>query len=169
MLDKRGAGVLMHISSIPSSYAVGVFGDETKHFIDKIAEMGFTYWQVLPFNPIDSANSPYCSESAFAGDYIYIDPEKLYSMGLISKEDLECNIYNGTPYTADYEFAKERRFETLKKAFLNIDDELAKNIKEFELENSWLTDYAVFMAVKEKENFKPWWQWNEKHAKYLSA
>ena len=169
MLDKRGAGVLMHISSIPSSYAVGVFGDETKHFIDKIADMGFTYWQVLPFNPIDSANSPYCSESAFAGDYIYIDPEKLYSMGLISKEDLESNIYSGTPYTADYEFAKKQRLETLKTAFLNIDDELAKKIKEFELENSWLTDYAVFMAVKEEESFKPWWQWSEKHAKYFEC
>lgn len=64
--EKRGAGVLLHISSMPSDYGVGVFDENVIHFIDKIADMGFTYWQVLPFNPIDGANSPYCSPSAFA-------------------------------------------------------------------------------------------------------
>ena len=53
MLKKRGAGVLLHISSMPSDYGVGVFDENVIHFIDKIADMGFTYWQVLPFNPID--------------------------------------------------------------------------------------------------------------------
>lgn len=53
MLKKRGAGVLLHISSMPSEYGVGVFDENVIHFIDKIADMGFTYWQVLPFNPLD--------------------------------------------------------------------------------------------------------------------
>ena len=78
MLKKRGAGVLLHISSMPSDYGVGVFDKNVIHFIDKIADMGFTYWQVLPFNPIDGANSPYCSPSAFAGNYLFIDPKSLY-------------------------------------------------------------------------------------------
>ena len=67
---------------------------------------------------------------------------------------LQVNIYDGTPYTADYEFAGKKRLELLKKAFLNINDELAMQIKEFEINNSWLTDYSVFMAVKEEENMK---------------
>ena len=46
MLKKRGAGVLLHISSMPSDYGVGVFDENVIHFIDKIADMGFTYWQV---------------------------------------------------------------------------------------------------------------------------
>ena len=87
MLKKRGAGVLLHISSMPSDYGVGVFDENVIHFIDKIADMGFTYWQVLPFNPIDRANSPYCSPSAFAGNYIFINPKGLYDMGLICEED----------------------------------------------------------------------------------
>ena len=45
MLKKRGAGVLLHISSMPSDYGVGVFDENVIHFIDKIADMGFTYWQ----------------------------------------------------------------------------------------------------------------------------
>ena len=69
MLHQRGAGVLMHISSLPSPYGIGVFDRHARDFIDRIADMGFTYWQVLPFNPIDGAGSPYCSPSAFAGNY----------------------------------------------------------------------------------------------------
>lgn len=169
MLKKRGAGVLLHISSMPSEYGVGVMDENAKHFLDKIANMGFTYWQVLPFNPIDSANSPYCSPSAFAGNYIYINPRGLVDMGLVTNEDIEDNIYHGSPYTAEYEFALEKRLALLKKAFLSVSEELASEIKAFEIENPWLTDYAVFMAVKELEGDKPWWEWSKEHAHYFSC
>ena len=169
MLERRGAGVLLHISSMPSQYGVGVFNRNAKEFIDTIADMGFTYWQVLPFNPLDGANSPYCSPSAFAGNYLFIDPEGLRDMGLVSDEDVKSNIYTGSPYTADYEFAAEKRLALLKKAFLSIDENLAKEIKEFELNHPWLTDYSVFMAVKEAENMKPWWEWESSHAHYFEC
>lgn len=169
MLNKRGAGVLLHISSMPSPYGIGVFDNNTKHFIDRIADMGFTYWQVLPFNPVDASNSPYCSPSAFAGNYLFINPQGLKEMGLIDDADVKSNLYDGTPYTADYEFAAKVRLEVLKKAFLNIDDKLAQEIKAFELENEWLTDYAVFMAVKELEGGKPWWEWTSNHAHYYEC
>lgn len=169
MLKKRGAGVLFHISSMPSPYGIGVFGKNTKDFIDKICHMGFTYWQVLPFNPTDHSNSPYCSPSAFAGNYLFINPEGLRDMGLINDEDVKSNYYEGTPYTADYEFAAENRLVVLKKAFLNITDSIATDIKNFEIENPWLTDYAVFMAVKELEGGKSWWEWNDTHSHYYSC
>lgn len=169
MLKKRGAGVLLHISSMPSQYGVGVFDENARHFIDRIADMGFTYWQVLPFNPTDNANSPYCSPSAFAGNFLFINPEGLRDMGLVGDDDVRENIYDGTPYTADYEFAAEKRLKLLKKAFLNIGDDIAKEIKAFEIKNEWLTDYSVFMAVKELENGKPWWEWSEKHAHYFEC
>lgn len=166
MLKKRGAGVLLHISSMPSPYGIGVFDENAHHFIDKISDMGFTYWQVLPFNPVDGANSPYCSPSAFAGNFMFINPKGLQDMGLVSEDDVKSNIYNGSPYTADYEFAEKKRIELLHKAFLNIDENLAKKIKEFELGNDWVTDYAIFMAVKEIEDGRPWWEWSENHARY---
>lgn len=169
MLNKRGAGVLLHISSMPSPYGIGVFDNNTKHFVDKIADMGFSYWQVLPFNPVDASNSPYCSPSAFAGNYLFINPQGLMDMGLIDDSDVKINIYDGSEYTADYEFAAKARLDTLKKAFLNIDEKLAQEIKEFELKNSWLTDYAVFMAVKELEGGKPWWEWSDNHAHYFEC
>ena len=97
MLKKRGAGVLFHISSMPSPYGVGVFNSSTIDFIDKLHDMGFTYWQVLPFNPIDNSNSPYCSPSAFAGNYLFINPEGLLDMGLIEESDVKENILHKFP------------------------------------------------------------------------
>ncbi len=169
MLDKRGAGVLLHISSLPGEYGIGVFDENAKKFVDEIADMGFTYWQVLPFNPLDGANSPYCSPSAFAGNYLFINPKGLRDMGLVSDDDVKQSIYSGSPYTADYSFASEQRLKLLKKAFLNINDSLAKNIKEFEINNPWLTDYSLFMAVKEAEGMKPWWEWSSEHAHYFEC
>ena len=74
----RKAGVLLHISSLPGPYGCGTFGKEAYRFADFLAESGFSIWQVLPFNPVDKANSPYCSASAFAGNILFINPKKLY-------------------------------------------------------------------------------------------
>ena len=166
MLNKRGAGVLMHVSSIPSDYGIGVFDKNCLSFIDKIKEMGFGYWQVLPFNPVDDANSPYCSSSAFAGNFMFIDPVKLMHDGLVTESDVNDNIYHGTPYTADYEFAAEKRMSLLKKAFMNIDAETAAAVKEFEKENPWVVDFSLFMSIKEANGKKPWWEWDVGYARY---
>lgn len=166
MLNKRGSGVLLHISSMPSPYGVGVFDGNAREFIGRIAQMGFSYWQVLPFNPLDREGSPYCSVSAFAGNFLFIDPSELRKMGLVSDADVEENLYFGSRYTADYSFAAQMRLILLEKAFQNIDEELKKDIKEFQLKNPWLADYSLFMAVKESQNGEAWWKWNEKYARY---
>ncbi len=166
MLNKRGAGVLMHISSIPSKYGVGVFDNNCIHFIDKLSEMKFGYWQVLPFNPVDSANSPYCSSSAFAGNFMFIDPQKLCNDGFCTQMEADENIYNGSPYTADYEFAADKRMKLLKKAFSRITFETAQEVKNFEAENPWVIDFSLFMALKEENEFKAWWEWQKDYAKY---
>lgn len=166
MLNKRGAGVLLHISSLPSPYGIGVFDENARDFIDKIAQMDFKYWQVLPFNPTDETYSPYCSPSAFAGNFLFIDPKGLMEMGLVSHLDIEENVYDGSPYSAAFSFAYDKRLALLKKAFLNIDNEIKSDIILFEKKTPWLTDYAIFMSVKDIENGKPWWLWQEQHARY---
>lgn len=166
MFNKRGAGVLMHISSIPSDYGIGVFDKNCYEFADKLAEMKFSYWQVLPFNPVDDANSPYCSASAFAGNILFIDPMGLVEMGLCTLDEAKTNVYDGTPYTADFDFAKKARLSLLKTAFSRIDTQLAQKIKDFEAEHKWLTTFSYFMAVKEANDFRPWWEWDEDFARY---
>lgn len=46
---------------------------------------------------------------------------------------------------------------------------MAEKIKSFEIDNPWLTDYSVFMAVKEEENMNPWWEWNDRHIHYFDC
>lgn len=169
MLHTRASGVLMALSSLPSRYGIGVMGEETKRFILKIKEMGFSYWQVLPLNPPDSYGSPYASEAAFAVSHMYIDPDALFKMGLISEETLKRNVYYGSPYTADYEFARTARTELLKEAFSNISSDLRKEIRAFCEENRWCEGYALYAAAKERFDGKPWYEWDEKFARFESA
>ena len=43
---KRASGVLMHVSSLFGDYSIGSFGRAAQHFIDFLADSGFSYWQV---------------------------------------------------------------------------------------------------------------------------
>ena len=43
----RSAGVLMHVSSLPSNYGIGTFGKEAYAFVDFLKEAGQTYWQMF--------------------------------------------------------------------------------------------------------------------------
>ena len=166
MLNTRASGVLMHLSCLPSRYGVGVMGDETKRFIEKIADMGFSYWQVLPLNPPDFYGSPYTSNAAFAISHMFISPDELKKAGLVSDADIERNIYYGSPYTADYEFAYNARLELLKKAYANITDEIKQKVDAFVAENPWCEAYSLYSALKEMNSDKPWYEWDKKYAYY---
>lgn len=151
----------MHITSLPGPFGVGCFGKEANSFVDFLNEAGFSIWQVLPFHPIDKANSPYKSESAFAGNWLFIDPRGLALDGLVTLGDIEKCIYNSTPYTADYEFAKRAKMQLLRLAFKNAGEEVKSAAKAFAKEHFWAEDYALFKAVKEFNNNAPWWMWAE--------
>jgi 4-alpha-glucanotransferase len=151
----RKAGVLMNISSLPGPFGIGVFGEEAFYFVDKLAEMKFGFWQILPLGNLDYGNSPYASDSAFAGNYRYIDPRQLFEEGLLSEEELEECKYQGSPYTVDYGFVYESRGIMLKKAFANykaLSEEAAKpiaaEIRSFVRKNGWIKKYAEFTARK---------------------
>lgn len=166
MAHSRTAGVLLHVSSIPSPYGVGVFGEECLRFLNQLAEMEFRCWQVLPFNITDQAHSPYCSPSAFAGNYLFIDPRGLCKMGLLTQAEVAENESPASPYTADYSFAEERRMASLRLAFSRLNEQQKNEIAQFAATQPWLADFALFMAVKREEKGKPWWEWEAQHAQY---
>lgn len=169
MINYRTSGVLMHITSLPGKYGIGVMGEQAVGFSKKICDMGFHLWQVLPLNPVDGSGSPYCSCSAFAGNIALIDPEGLFKAGFITESELKDNEYSGSVYSTDYSFAYPKRLETLKKAFRRINEDTKALIDIFTVQNSWVSDYAYYMALKNHYDEKPWWQWDEKHARYETA
>ena len=121
----------MHITSLPSKYGIGVMGEETKRFIRRIKDMGFSYWQVLPLCPTDFYGSPYASPAAFALSPLLIDPDTLKNDGFVSEDDLARSVYYGSPYTADYEFAAKSRRELLKIAYQNKKNEVSAETEKF--------------------------------------
>ena len=84
---KRASGILLPVSSLPSSYGIGTFSREAYEFVDFLAAAGQTYWQILPLGPTGYGDSPYQSFSTFAGNPYYIDPEELIEKGWITKKD----------------------------------------------------------------------------------
>ncbi|MBQ9415166.1 MAG: 4-alpha-glucanotransferase [Clostridia bacterium] len=164
MIARRRAGALMSVSSLPSPYGIGVFGEEAKDWIDRLADMGFSVWQVLPFNMLDLGKSPYGSCSAFAGNYLYIDPRGLVKAGFVSAADAKSCEYDGSPYTTDYAFAERAREQLLRKAFTSHREKANKLAVEFAKKYEWASDFALFMAVKEANDGRPWWEWPKRSA-----
>ena len=73
MEQKRCAGVLLHITSLPSKYGVGTLGKEAFDFIDFLKKSNVSIWQVLPLVPTNYGDSPYQSVSSTALNYYLID------------------------------------------------------------------------------------------------
>lgn len=169
MLNYRTSGVLMHISSLPGKYGIGVMGEEALCFAKKLCNMGFHLWQVLPLNPVDASGSPYCSASAFAGNISLIDPEGLYKAKLITDAELKENEYGGSVYETDHSFAFRKRLATLRKAYTRINEDIRGHMAIFSEQNKWVSDYAYYTALKDFYGEKPWWEWDEKHARYEEA
>ena len=84
----RESGVLMHITSLPGSYGIGTMGKEAYRFVDFLKEADQTNWQILPLTPTGYGDSPYQSNSAYAGNPYLIDLEQLVEKGLLLQEEL---------------------------------------------------------------------------------
>ncbi|MGH8171164.1 MAG: 4-alpha-glucanotransferase [Steroidobacteraceae bacterium] len=72
VLDRRRAGVLLHLGSLDAALGRG-----GRAFIDWLAEAGFTVWQILPAGPTGLDGSPYWVRSDFAGNPAFLDPAEL--------------------------------------------------------------------------------------------
>ena len=159
----------MHVSSLPSPFGTGVLGAEARSFIDKLAETGFSCWQVLPLCPVDPSGSPYCSVSAFAGDPYLIDPREMAAAGLLDENEISECIYNGSPFCSDFSFASRSRRAVLRSAFSVLAPGLWPTLDLFASQHPWVKDYALFSALKTKNGGLPWWQWSEGEARYENA
>lgn len=148
----------MHISSLPGKYSCGSFGAEAKEFIDFLSESGFSYWQVLPFCPVDECNSPYKSHSTFAGNPYFIDLDTLFKKGLITSDELK-NAEQKSPYLCEFDRLEKERFPLLMNASKRVNDK--EKVAEFINNNPYIADFCRFMALKECNGFKRWQDWTE--------
>jgi len=159
----RCSGILMHISSLPSRFGIGDFGQEAYSFVDFLARTGQKVWQILPLNPTTpgTGNSPYSTYSAFAGNPLFIDPLSLVESGALQPGDLG-QIPAFSPGRTEYERVWDYKKSLLNKAFFkridNIESDAGFNL--FQEKNSfWLDDFAMFSALKDRYQGTAWYKW----------
>lgn len=160
----RGAGILMHISSLPGEFGIGTFGEEAYKFVDFLKEAGILYWQILPLGHTGYGDSPYQCFTAFAGNPYFIDFKILEKDGLLKKEDYINKYYGQNQERVDYGAIYTAKYEVLKKAYENYKNnkEAYEDVEEFKDENKgWLEDYSLYMALKAKFNYKNWIDWDD--------
>ncbi len=159
---KRGNGILLHISSLPSPYGIGTLGKASYDFVDALKAAKQSYWQVLPCTPTGYADSPYQGTSAFAYNPYFIDFDLLYEDGLLEKSDYEKYNFGADAAQVDYETLFRLKFDILKKAFQKGALKYAQEFSAFKIENSaWLFDYALFIVLKRSFHYLPFQQWDE--------
>ncbi len=159
----RGSGVLLNISSLPSEFGIGGFGEEIVKFAEFLKRGDCKWWQVLPMTTIGLGESPYSGVSAFAGNYLYIDPFLLRDKGFITYEECDSLKYYGSPYVVDYEFCYNQKRRAVQMAYNHIMETDTDVLYTYANEQrDWLIDYAIFMALKDLHGGKPWFEWEDK-------
>ncbi len=163
MAKKRGSGVLLHITSLPSPFGVGDLGPSAYRFADFLADTRQSYWQILPLNPTSPVygNSPYSSTSTFAGNTLLISPQMLVTDGFISEEELEPRpvFPEGR---CDYEGAaayKERLLDAAYDGFLKSGRDFDGFTQFCEDQASWLDTYTLFIAIKGRMEGRSFCDW----------
>ena len=156
----RESGILMHITSLPGPYGVGTMGKQAFAFVDFLEAAGQSFWQILPLNPTGFGDSPYQSCSTFAGNHYLIDLDALVEEGLLKKEEIDGIQWCRKETKADFGLLYHNRLKVLRLAYGRFAPDAA--FAAFCRENdSWLPDFALFMALKDKFGGKPWYQWDE--------
>lgn len=167
--NERGAGVLLHITSLPSRFGIGDLGPEANGFADFLHHSGQRYWQLLPINPTEAGqgHSPYSSTSSRAGNVLLISPEPLVKDGLLSNEFIkQYQLPNETKI--DYDLAERVKTEVFQKAWTRFragsSTALQSDFERFKKEEqAWLFEFALYTVLKQQHNGKPWYEWPQKY------
>lgn len=161
-MDKRGSGILLHITSLPSPYGIGDLGPEASRFVDFLSCSQQSFWQILPLCAINFPFhiSPYLSMSVFAGNTMLISPEWLVKREYLEKEELEpipCFPEGKVDHSAVHVY-KKKLFQKAYSRFKKRKKE--ESYEKFCAENSgWLEDFSLFISLKNHYQGKPWIEW----------
>jgi len=147
---RRGSGLLLHVTSLPSDYGIGDLGPEAFAWIERLHDAGQSWWQALPLGPTGYGNSPYQPLSSFAGNTLVISPQLLQEEGLLNAAECDAEFPREcVDYGAVIPF-KERMLATAWGRFRRVTrGDLWRDYEEFCSEQArWLEDYALFRALK---------------------
>ena len=157
----RASGILLHPTSLPGPYGIGDLGPAADRFVDVLAAAGQSYWQILPLGPTGYGDSPYQTFSAFAGNPFLVSPQLLVEDGLLPALD---DAPSFPVDRVDYGSVIPYKRRLLEQAFARYENhgspDTRRAVADFAAANrSWLEPFALFMALKDAHDGRPWTQW----------
>lgn len=156
----KKAGILMAVSSLPSFYGIGDFGENCLHFIDDLKKCGCHIWQILPLNPLGYGNSPYQAYSSKAMDELYISLDELKKMGLIEK----TKKFNASKKRVNYDEVRRFKSAYYHEAYHNFKKD--ESYQTF-ASQKWVIEYAVFLVFKKMNDMKIWHEWPQEQQNWI--
>ena len=163
ILQQRSSGILLPVFSLPGSWGIGDLGDAARAFIDFLGRAGQSAWQILPLGPTSPVfgDSPYMSFSTFAGNPLFISPEMLIRQGLLQDGDLEAEAFS--EYAVDYPRVTAAKTRLLRAAWavFRVRLDAAATLAVFCADHPWAAVHGLFLALKDRFNGAPWYQWPE--------
>jgi 4-alpha-glucanotransferase len=158
----RAAGVLLHVTSLPSRYGIGDVGPSAFAWVDQLAAAGQAWWQVLPLGPTGYGHSPYQALSSFAANPLILSPEQLQQDGLLKAADGEGGAFPSDHVDFDKVIPFKERLLT--RAWQNFrrgaPAELRAAFEQFrENKGALQAEPALFMALRARYGGLPFQEW----------
>jgi 4-alpha-glucanotransferase len=159
----REAGVLCHPTSLPGTYGIGEIGPQAYKFVDTLAAMGQRLWQILPLGVTGYGDSPYQSFSTFAGNPLWVSFDLLQQDGLLHRDRL-THFPKLRDEQVDFGLVIPARMGILRTVCRTFEHRASRQhldaFRAFCDKNAgWLDDFALFMALKEAHDLRPWTTW----------
>ncbi|MEO8430959.1 MAG: 4-alpha-glucanotransferase [Acidobacteriota bacterium] len=165
-LSARIAGILLHVSSLPGRFGIGDLGPGAVTFLDWAARAGQSLWQVLPLAPTGGGHSPYGGSSAFAGNPLFLSPERLAAEGWLSESDFAAEDAGARSGGVDFSRVgpwKETVLRTAWGRFADRADGEARlafeRFRSAPEQAAWLDDWCLFDALHRRAGGAPWNSW----------
>lgn len=162
ILQERSSGILLPVFSLPGSAGIGDIGTPAKQFIDFLKKSGQSCWQILPLGPTSPlfGNSPYMSFSAFAGNPLFVSVDLTVKEGLVKEKEIHP-LPSFSEYTVDYHQVAEYKNSILAMAWKRFQSraESRNTLNDFIDSHPWVTDYGLFLALKDNYQGQPWFRW----------
>jgi len=157
----RAAGLLLHVTSLPSPFGIGDLGPAAFTWVDRLREAGQSWWQALPLGPTGYGNSPYQCLSSFVGNGLLISPEFLVEDRLLSEDDCGGTFPSNS---ASYDTVIRFKHRLLDTAWANFRAGVRKDLvgpyEQFcHSRGNWLEEYALFRALKGRYPTSSYLEW----------
>jgi len=164
--DHPVAGVLLPLGALHSSESAGCgeFADlpAVAHWC---ATVGLHVLQILPVNDTGGDSSPYSAISSCALHPIYLRIQNLPEMGALPlprREEILARLTTLRQKTResarfDYHHVNQEKLALLRDIYDNAGH--TTDTAPFLTDNPWVPAYAVYRALKDREDQRPWMEW----------